>query len=242
MQNYFKIIALIFIFPLTENFAPAQQTNNIQTLAELRERIQTQLAQPRFDGAIWGVKIISLDSGQTIFEDHADRLMSPASNSKLYTGALALDKFGGDYQIVTPIYATAKPNRFGTVHGNLIIAGHGDPSWNARRFGTNFGDIFEPFVSALTHAGVRRVTGDLIADGSFFSRPAIWFELDGGRFTGSRGRRNFRADARRQHRTSPRAARRKTRRALRTGNIATGDGLDFQQLHRDRHERRRPAH
>jgi D-alanyl-D-alanine carboxypeptidase/D-alanyl-D-alanine-endopeptidase (penicillin-binding protein 4) len=171
MQNYFKIIALIFIFQLAANLAPAQQTNNIQTLAELRERIQTELAQPRFDGAIWGVKIISLDSGQTIFEDHADRLMSPASNSKLYTGALALDKFGGDYQIVTPIYATAKPNRFGTIHGNLIIAGHGDPSWNARRFGTNFWDIFEPFISALTNAGVRRVTGDLIADATFFRGP-----------------------------------------------------------------------
>ncbi len=171
LQNYFKTVALIFIFPLAENLATAQQTNNIQTLAELRERIQTELAQPRFDGAIWGVKIISLDSGQTIFEDHADRLMSPASNSKLYTGALALDKFGGDYQIATPIYATAKPNRFGTVHGNLIIAGHGDPSWNAWRFGTNFWDIFEPFVSVLTNAGVRRVTGDLIADASFFRGP-----------------------------------------------------------------------
>ncbi len=171
LQNYFKIIALIFIFPLAENFAPAQQTNSIQTPAELREQIQTELSQPRFANATWGVKIVSLDSGLTIFEDHADRLMSPASNSKLYTGALALDKFGGDYQIATPIYATAKPNRFGTIHGNLIIAGRGDPSWNARRFGTNFWDIFEPFVSALTNAGVRRVTGDLIADASFFRGP-----------------------------------------------------------------------
>ena len=167
-----KIAAVAaMIFCLAANLSRAQGTNQIQTLAELRERIQTHLAQPRFGGAIWGVKIVSLDSDQTIFEDHADRLMSPASNSKLYTGALALDKFGGDYQIATPIYATAKPNRFGTVHGNLIIAGHGDPSWNARRFGTNFWDIFAPFVSALTNAGVRRVTGDLIADASFFRGP-----------------------------------------------------------------------
>jgi D-alanyl-D-alanine carboxypeptidase/D-alanyl-D-alanine-endopeptidase (penicillin-binding protein 4) len=153
---------------LAANWSRAQETNQIQSLAELRERLAAHLAQPRFDGAIWSVKVVSLDSGRTVFEDHPGRLMSPASNSKLYAGALALDHFGGDYRINTPILASAKPNRFGTVRGDLIIVGHGDPSWNERRLGTNFWSIFQPFVAALTNAGVRRVTGDLVADASFF--------------------------------------------------------------------------
>jgi len=158
----------VLTFWLATNRVPAQGTNGVETLARLQEKIAAHLGQPRFSGALWGVKIVSLDTGKTLFESHADRLLSPASNCKLFTGALALDRFGGDYKISTPIYATAKPNRSGTIRGDLIIVGHGDPTWNSRRFGTNFWDIFEPFVSALTNAGVRRVTGDLIADATFF--------------------------------------------------------------------------
>ena len=148
-----------------------QQTNRIQSLAQLREQLTAHLDQPRFADALWGVKIISLDTGKTLFESQADRLMSPASNCKLFTAALALDRFGGDYRIATTVYATAKVNWRGTVHGDLIVVGHGDPSWNRRRFGTNFWEIFEPFIGVLTNAGVRRIKGDIVADATFFRGP-----------------------------------------------------------------------
>jgi D-alanyl-D-alanine carboxypeptidase/D-alanyl-D-alanine-endopeptidase (penicillin-binding protein 4) len=147
----------------------AQETNASMTLQQLREQLAAHLAQPKFSGALWGVKIISLASGQTVFADHADRLMSPASNSKLYTGALSLDRLGGDYRIETPIYAAGKISHGGTLHGDLIVVGHGDPSWNERLRGTNFWAILEPFATILTSAGVRRVDGDLIADATFFA-------------------------------------------------------------------------
>jgi D-alanyl-D-alanine carboxypeptidase/D-alanyl-D-alanine-endopeptidase (penicillin-binding protein 4) len=135
---------------------------------ELRAQLAAYLEQPRFSGALWGVKVVAVASGKTLFEYHADRLMSPASNSKLYTGALALDRLSGDYRISTPVYATGHLNRSGTWHGNIIIAGRGDPSWNSRRLGTNFWTAFEPFVAILDHAGVRRVDGDLIGDATYF--------------------------------------------------------------------------
>ncbi|MDE3067832.1 MAG: D-alanyl-D-alanine carboxypeptidase/D-alanyl-D-alanine-endopeptidase [Verrucomicrobiota bacterium] len=163
-----KIVLAAVALWCAANSLFSQETNRIPTLGELRQKISTLLAQPRFDGALWGVKIVSLDTGKTVYESHAERLMSPASNCKLFTAALALDRFGGDYRIATPIYATVKPNRFGTLHGDLIVVGRGDPTWNRRRFGTNFWDLFDPFVSALTNAGVRRVTGDLIADATYF--------------------------------------------------------------------------
>jgi D-alanyl-D-alanine carboxypeptidase/D-alanyl-D-alanine-endopeptidase (penicillin-binding protein 4) len=148
--------------------ATAQPTNFPQTLAELRTRIDAELDQPCFNDATWSVKIASLTTGKTIYENHADRLMSPASNSKLYTAALALNTFGGDHQIVTPIFATINPDDFGRINGDLIVSGRGDPSWNAA---TNFWDDFAPFVAALTNAGVHRITGDLVADDTFFRGP-----------------------------------------------------------------------
>ena len=153
---------------LAANLSAASETNGALTVAELAGQIDAHISQPKFSGAIWSIKIVSLDTSRTLYENHSDRRMSPASNSKLYTGALGLDRFGGDHQIATPIFATAPVNAAGVLHGDLIISGRGDPSWNARRLGTNFWDIFEPFAAALTNAGVHKITGNLVADATFF--------------------------------------------------------------------------
>lgn len=159
-------LATLAIFTFTST-AGAQPTNFADTLTGLRAQLDEHLNQPRFSGALWGVKIAALDTGKVIYENHADRLMSPASNSKLYAAALALDTFGGDYQFATPVQATAKVGRNGTLPGDVIVSGRGDPSWKA----TNFWDNFTPFVAVLTNAGVRRITGDLVMDTTFFKGP-----------------------------------------------------------------------
>lgn len=158
-----------FILIATAGFSPAsaQPTNFAVSLAGLRAQLDAQVSQPRFSGALWGVKVASLTTGKIVYEHHADRLMSPASNSKLYAGALALDTLGGDYQFATPVFATAKIRKSGTLDGDLIVSGRGDPSWK----GTNFTEIFAPFIAVITNAGVRRVTGDLVVDTTFFHGP-----------------------------------------------------------------------
>jgi D-alanyl-D-alanine carboxypeptidase/D-alanyl-D-alanine-endopeptidase (penicillin-binding protein 4) len=151
--------------------APAQAPPAATTLAELRQQLAAHVAQSRFDAAMWGVKIVSRDTGKTIFEHNARKLFSPASNCKLLTMAFALDRLGGDYRIKTSLYATARPGPAGVLKGDLRVYGRGDPTFNPRRHG---GDIFaalEPLVAALTNAGVRRVTGDLIGDESFIVGP-----------------------------------------------------------------------
>ncbi len=141
------------------------------TVDELRERLTAHVAQPRQGGALWGVKVMSLDAGQTLFEHHADRLLSPASNCKLYVGALALDQLGGDYRIVTPIFGTVKPEAAGELKGDLVVSGRGDPSWKTRVSGggerRDFWTTFDPFVAVLAKAGVKKITGDIVADATW---------------------------------------------------------------------------
>ena len=146
------------------SIAVAQPTNFATSLAGLRAQLDEHLNQPRFSGALWGVKIAALDNGKVIYENHGDRLMSPASNSKLYAAALALDTFGGDYRFATPVLATVKVGPNGILPGDVIVSGRGDPSWKA----TNFWDNFAPFVNVITNAGVRRITRDLVMDTTFF--------------------------------------------------------------------------
>ena len=138
---------------------------------DLPAKLEALVTQPRFAGAFWGVKVVSLDSGRTLFEHGPDRRMSPASNSKLYAGALALDRLGGDYRISTPLRATAKLDRAGVLAGDLVIAGRGDPGWNHRPGKKDFWTSFEPFVAALRRAGVKRITGDIVADATWLRLP-----------------------------------------------------------------------
>jgi len=153
------------------------------TLGDLQARLLENVSQPRFAAALWGVKIVSLDSGKTIFEHNPQKLFSPASNSKLYTVALALDRLGADYRIKTSLYAKARPNQAGTLDGDLIVYGRGDPTINARLHNSDIYQALEPLVSALTNAGVNRIGGDLIGDESFVRGPEFgsgwaWDDLE----------------------------------------------------------------
>lgn len=139
--------------------------------ASLGEEMSAFLAQPRFDGAMWGVKVVSVDSGQTLFEHQPHLRLSPASNSKLYVGALALAQLGADYRIRTPLRATAPVNAAGELSGDLVIAGRADPSWGAREKRPEFWSVFAPFIEQLQRAGVKRIRGDVVADGTWLRQP-----------------------------------------------------------------------
>ena len=149
----------------------AQESAAPTTAAELKQRLEAHISQPKFSAAIWGVKIVSLDTGKVVFEHNPQKLLSPASNSKLYTVALALDRLGQDYRIKTSLLSKAVPNRWGTLHGDLVIYGRGDPTINSRLHHDDILEALEPLVAALTNAGVRKITGDLVADDTFIKGP-----------------------------------------------------------------------
>jgi serine-type D-Ala-D-Ala carboxypeptidase/endopeptidase (penicillin-binding protein 4) len=157
-------IVLLVTFRLS-----AQTNTSAASLAELESLLSEHVNAPRFAAATWGVKIVSLESRKTIFEHDAGKLFSPASNCKLYTMALALDQLGGDHRIKTSLYSTAKPDKRGTLKGDLIVYGRGDPTINARLNGEDIYRALQPLVVALTNAGVRRISGDLVGDESFIA-------------------------------------------------------------------------
>jgi len=163
--------ALVALALVTAVRVGSGQVPPAETLADLQARLSEQVTAHRFDAAMWGVKVVSLDNGKTLFEHNQEKLFSPASNSKLYTVALALDRLGADFRVRTSLYAQNRPAKSGVLKGDLIVFGRGDPCINAR---LNEGEIFHalaPLVFALTNAGVKRIAGDLVGDGSYFHGP-----------------------------------------------------------------------
>lgn len=152
-------------------------------VSALRGWLAQHLAQPRFTHAHWGVVIQSLDTGAELFATNEAKLFVPASSTKLFTGALALDLLGADFRIRTSCHAAAPPDRRGRLRGDLIIHGRGDPTMAARFHGGDIGRALAPLAEAIVRVGVKRVDGALIADDTYFRGPALgsgwdWDDLE----------------------------------------------------------------
>ena len=142
------------------------------TLAELRARIEEICRQPALAPGFFAVKIASLDTGQTVFEQDANKFVRPASNMKLYTVATAFDRLTPDYHFVTSVYAREKPED-GKIKADLIVYGRGDPSIAAR---FNDGDYYKginALADRIVAGGVKRIKGDLVGDESYFNGPPV---------------------------------------------------------------------
>jgi D-alanyl-D-alanine carboxypeptidase/D-alanyl-D-alanine-endopeptidase (penicillin-binding protein 4) len=157
--------------------AARQTTPAPQTLEELRARIREITSRPAFASSQLALKIVSLETGRVIYEENAHKWMQPASNMKLYTVAAALDRFGPDYRFVTSVYAPARPDRTGTIKGDLTVYGRGDPTY-ATRFNPegeekNYYRAIDELAARVVAAGVRKIEGDLVGDESYFAGVAL---------------------------------------------------------------------
>ena len=172
------VLLLLQPAPITAQQNGAAE-NKPRTLVELQTRIASLLDQPQFAAARLGARIIT-SQGQVIFEREADKLFMPASNMKLYTTATALDAFGPDFKIKTSVYASKPISAGGVLRGDLIFFGQGDPNLSAR-FDQGIPEKIEEFTPAekigpienladqIKARGIKRITGDLIGDDSYFA-------------------------------------------------------------------------
>ena len=144
---------------------------SLDAAARLARDLDADLAAPRARAAIWGVRVESLDRpGETLFAHGADQLMVPASNMKILTLAAAADRLGWDHTFATIVRATAPLEPDGTLRGDLVVRGSGDPTiGNRPESATRLAD----WAEALWQRGLRRVDGRVIGDDGAFANEAL---------------------------------------------------------------------
>lgn len=160
-------LLVVAIAPAMADQASNKSTGTDSSLATLTARMDAHLAEAAFADATWGVQVVSLDTGKTLYSHNADKLFVPASTAKLYTAALALDTLGPDYRIPTSLFATDKAGRDGELRGDLVLVGYGDPSLGVDKR-VSWADTL---AIALRKSGVKLVRGSLIADATWFAAP-----------------------------------------------------------------------
>lgn len=121
----------------------------------------------------WGALVVSLTRGDTLYSYAADEQLLPASNMKLFTTALALEEFGPDHQFRTDVLRDGPLAPDGTVQGNLVLRGDGDPALSSRFLQGGSSAPMDILAQLVAAAGVKRVRGDLIADATAFDDERI---------------------------------------------------------------------
>src|SRR5687768_3925158 len=94
-------------------------------LAPLATRLDKILAAA--PNAAWGIQVVDLRTGATVYAKNEHHHFVPASNTKLFSTALALMRLGPEYRFKTTITAPAAPDREGRV-AELRLVGGGDPN------------------------------------------------------------------------------------------------------------------
>src|SRR4051794_11617037 len=68
---------------------------------KLIKRVDELLAEPHFKTAHWGMLFVDLKTGEVLLDRESQKLFVPASTTKLYSTAAALDALGADYRFHT---------------------------------------------------------------------------------------------------------------------------------------------
>ena len=155
--------------------------------AKFASRAQDLLGNGPAGKGEWGLLIVDAQTGETLYQQNADRYFVPASNMKLFATALALAKLGPDYKFHTTL-ETSGSIANGVLAGNLTLVGRGDPNLSNRKFPYQLKEEFDgppekvlaELADGLVAKGVKEISGDVIGDDSYFPReryPSGW-EID----------------------------------------------------------------
>jgi serine-type D-Ala-D-Ala carboxypeptidase/endopeptidase (penicillin-binding protein 4) len=167
------LIPLAACAPRSSGVTPAPGPRPV-TRATIGPYIDSIANQPMFRNAHWGILVVDPVAGDTLYAKNADKLFMPASNMKLVTGAVALDRLGPDHRFATT-YATMGEVRDSVLHGHLLIYGNGDPSISDAMRADDALAPLRDVADSLRARGISRIAGRLMAGGDAFPDAAYGF-------------------------------------------------------------------
>lgn len=166
-------LCLLWIIPLHA----ASPQKPVRSESSIAAQIKAIINQPQMASALWGIDVLDLTTGKTIYSLNPEHLFLPASNVKLLTTAAALATAGPDYRFHTTIETTGKLDSNGRLLGDLVIVGRGDANISGRVMPYQVKTertspptlVLEQMADQLVQRGLKTVDGDLIGDDTFYS-------------------------------------------------------------------------
>ena len=149
------IVLLAFALASTGHCAPEPASPGSDLAQKLDSYINVDAVKRGFVGLL----VRSLKDDRVLYEHNSTHILIPASCMKLLVTSATLDTLGPDFRLKTEVLSTGEVAN-GVLKGDLILKGYGDSSLDTKGL--------EQMADAVKAAGISRVSGDLVADDSYF--------------------------------------------------------------------------
>lgn len=128
------------------------------------------------------------ENGKEVYRHNAEKGLTTASTQKIFTSAAAFGLLGEDFRFETKIANSGKIDR-GTLNGDLIITGGGDPTLGSWRWETTKPEaIFSKILDFLLAKNIRQISGRLVIEDLLYDLqpvPGGWPWNDMGNYYGA---------------------------------------------------------
>jgi D-alanyl-D-alanine carboxypeptidase/D-alanyl-D-alanine-endopeptidase (penicillin-binding protein 4) len=144
------LVAIPVIAPL-----PIQANPDRICPAQLQQELSQVAQSPQLQSSRVGVFVQTNELKPKVLANlDGDRYFIPASNTKLFTTAIALKVLGADHRFATKLMSSNLPNSQGVLENGLWLVGSGDPSFNSETG-------LKSLVTQLKDKGVKQINGGL---------------------------------------------------------------------------------
>jgi len=173
-------LSLLFI----AGYAPAQSVQ--QKLQAAFSRLQLD-SQCRY--ASVSLTVLDVKTGEQVFAVNPEMGLATASTMKTITTITAFNVLGKDFKYQTQFGYSGTIAGDGTLNGDIIIKGSGDPTLGSWRYeSSKENHILTLMVDALRKAGIKKINGCVIGDDTVFGSQSIpdgWIWQDVGNYYGA---------------------------------------------------------
>jgi D-alanyl-D-alanine carboxypeptidase/D-alanyl-D-alanine-endopeptidase (penicillin-binding protein 4) len=176
--------SIVFLFVLSHSFSFAQRP-----VQKLTQSFNTLLEDKQAKYAITSICILDAKTGKQLYAKNENIGLATASTLKTITSATAFSILGKDFHYQTTLGYSGSITADGTLMGDLIIAGGGDPTLGSQRYATSKESVvLAQWVTAIKAAGIKKVEGKVIGDDGLWgtqSAPDGWLWQDLGNYYGA---------------------------------------------------------
>src|ERR1700722_1745429 len=158
----------------------------------LPANIKAIFDKPLYNGAIWGLRVVDLSTGQPLIDTEPAHQFYIGSVRKVFTIGELMNEIGPTHTYNTPVYRRGTVTSTGVLEGDLILVASGDITMGGR---TNpngtvaYGDFDDNEANTLGNAnltkpdplagyaslaqqvaasGIKQITGNIIIDARLF--------------------------------------------------------------------------
>ena len=179
MRNFLSFFLILFVSNVSAQSLEHRIANAYKKFAS-----DQQLA---FGTA--SLTVLNGETGGIIFSENGNTGLASASTLKTITSATAYHLLGKNFTWETTLGYNGSITDDGTLNGDLMITGSGDPGLGSDRYDQSKSEtLLKRWVDAVKKAGIKRLAGRIIADDRLYgtqTMPGGWTWQDMGNYYGA---------------------------------------------------------